>query len=232
MHKKYLAFSAMLLALISAPTVAEELAIKPVGIFAERLENTARISGNIVSSFTANGKLVAEKPFLEIFIPAKWAGQYFCMSLVSNDGLYEGQRNFLIEDSWKGGNFIIRLDTKYEDYLANTNSDSFGSLVSKGKCGTNSQEITLAGWNKSITAKKLDYQILINSYRADEVYLILDKQDEVECSETKNTKKIAFDFVCRIPNKLMTNQNITKVEINRIRRGIFDEPLFISISTN
>lgn len=192
---------------------------------------TAQISGQIVAGIAVAGAASTDKPRLLSLIPASWAGSEVCFSLVSDDGRYKAEQQFHVKESWTGGHVDVPFKSGYEALLSGTTRDSLGVLLRRGKCGSNDGEpYAMVGWNIDRPTLPGDATLLVNTFRADEAYLIDDKGNEVACTPRPSESRTAFDFSCTLPNDVAYGDGTLTFEINRIRRGTFDPGVEIEIA--
>ncbi len=192
----------------------------------ETLGVRAEISGarNVVVGFLSVGETPEEKPYIEAHVPKSWEGSSVCLTLVSQDGRYEAFAEYSVPSSWAGGQINVPLQSSHNDYLSETKRANFAGILSQGSCDERAANIAPLGWNERLQSKDFpsDVQLLINSRAADEVYLIFDNSDDVDCEKTESAVHLAFDFVCEISGEVITSGDV--IEVNRIRNGRKDRP--------
>lgn len=197
----------------------------------EVLAQTARISGAAVAGAMIVGPQASTLPLLSARIPAAWAGTDICVTLVSDDGRYEASRDYSVSTGWSGGLADIPYPTRYGDFLKATTAETLGVTVQKGGCAAAEDEYALAGWNAEIGSEPETATLLVNSYRADETYLIShDTDEEVACEEIRSERRTAFDFACELPSHLIYGEGAVTLEVNRIRDGQIETAKVIDIS--
>ncbi|WP_428927843.1 hypothetical protein [Marinibacterium sp. SX1] len=215
----------LLAALAACPLRAEEL--NPTSPLSESLGDKAQISGNIVAGFMSVGQQAEHKPHIEALVPRAWGGSDVCLTLVSQDGRYEAYGEYAVPANWAGGVVSVPIQSRYNDYLRSTDRDHFAAMLSQGHCDARGAVVTPLSWNEEVPGSPSDYVLLVNSYAADEVYVILADGADVDCHKTGAANHVAFDFTCPIPESGLAEG--AEIQINRIRSGRSDRPHFIEV---
>jgi len=197
----------------------------------EILAEVAQISGAAIAGVMIVGPMTASPPALSARIPREWAGSDMCVMLVSDDGRYEAARDYAVPAGWTGGHADIPYPTRYAAFLRETTTDTLAVTVRQGGCATSEDEYALAGWNADISSEPETAKLLVNSYRADEVYLIAhDTDEQIVCEELRKERRTAFDFACNLPARLVYGQGAVTIEVNRVRDGQIETAKVIDLS--
>lgn len=223
-----------LLLLGLAPAAAQVAEITPKGALVEHYGSKARISSGeqvagIVVGLLMSGPKATARPALFARVPAAWRGADMCVRVVSSDGRYEAVQAYAIGAAWRGG--VARLPFKsdrHEELLKELESADIAVAVRRGACGEDSAEYAPAGWNEDIPADTDGARLLVNSARADEVYLVVGDAD-ISCVPSQSSNRTAFDFICDLPGAILFGGEALSVEVNRVRRGSFDAAVAVVI---
>lgn len=191
----------------------------PTGVAHENLRDAAEISGRVVAGVGFTGPLISTPPVATLYVPEAWASEVICLEAVSQDGRYQAQWEYEVEDDWAGGYVTSSVETGYSTFLKEQTGDGLASLVRNESCSSASGAVSPATWNvKKPTANEQTLNVQLNSFRSDEVILILPDGDEIECTPVKESYRIAFDFICALPLASLKSP-VTAIEVLRIKSG-------------
>lgn len=218
--------------------------------FNERFDPTALVAGGVVMGIIGGVFELPEdeRPRVQAWIPRKWRDSVVCGRITSNDGHYEAENAWVIPADWPGHHANFAFPTDYVDQTKSIGPADMGVSVSHGACTTEPKQYTHAFWNSDTGQSTGALTLLLNSYRASEVYLLVgDGADAtvVECEKIQTTddrtqshshadenaspvRRVAFDYQCLLGANLLSPPN-TAIEINRIRRRQADKPITITI---
>lgn len=193
--------------------------------FKEFLHESANISGAVVAGLQRHGT-GGEGISLGAFVPADWAGSNACMQVVSIDGRYEAYGPYTIPKDWNGGLANLEFPTEHFDALQKIPQDGLGAMLSEGECAVRgSGGISVALWN---TEPDDTVYLMVNSFRADRVFLYLEGVGSPTICERLNlSSPIAFDTKCRL--SLEEGNSPTEVELYRVSDGQPSKPTHVSI---
>lgn len=209
--------------------ISEEIALAPTGLGVERYADAAKISGSLIAGLSIPGIKQADRPIVSAFVPVAWRGTTVCLEAVSQDGRYEASWEFLVAGDWTGGLSAVPLDTEHADYLSQADIGSLASLLRLGQCGDPSTVVAPASWNVHPKLKRDEMLFLqLNSFRADEVYIISPEGEELTCRATRDTHRIAYDFECQVPVSMIRNGG-SEFEILRLKSGRVQRPESVTI---
>lgn len=186
----------------------------PLGQLKENLTKTAKISGDVVAGFYANGIESSKKPYITAKVPKNWHAKDLCLTVVSDDGLYEGTQSYRVSSSGDGGWIDVPFLSNYGEFLSDTNQINIGIVFSENECNQKIDNFIPAVWNQIPEQQALDYTVLINTFSSDEAYLIINGSVQIKCSEAKSVKHIAFDHECIVNSK---DVDLIKNEIELVR---------------
>jgi hypothetical protein len=163
-------------------------------------------------------------------VPAAWQGSRVCLRLVSSNGRYTAQQAYRVADDWAGGVTRLRYETAYSADLQSEEFSSMAVRLTRGECGTVAAVYALTGWNTGYPAKIEKGVLLVNSFRASEVYLI-DRATgkDIPCQPMGVDAQTSFDTKCPLPLEILTGAGRLELEINSVRRGTFDPVVLVSI---
>lgn len=213
------------LVLIPNTSFAENTKLIAIGELKEKLSKTAKISGGIVAGFYADGETNPKKPSISAKIPKNWLDKDICLSIVSDDGQYEGSQSYRVSNSGLGGWLDVPFSSNHTEYLSDTNHANIGTIFSEKSCSLKTNNFIPAIWNEKPVRNITNYTLLINTFNSDEAYLVVNNTLQIKCSETKNDKKIAFDYECNINSKYL-NQTMNEVELVRFK-GSNAQPSYV-----
>ena len=202
----------------------------------EILHPAAKISGVVIAGVVGGRAAVVVDgvPMLGAIIPRNWAGKDLCVDVLSADGLYESRNIFAVSSDWDGGVARIPYPTGYIAELSNYGPDEVGVLARPGDCSASGAPVTAAFWNDAPKERLSDeVRILLNSFRADEVYLFVGKELDapvVTCRQLEGDLRTGFDMLCPIILPSEYDGSI-EIEVNRVSGGALAEPFFLTLRT-
>lgn len=222
-------------ALLSAALAAaqEPRAIPPDQPLAdtEWVGRAARISGDVLAGAIFAAAPSQEPPALFARVPLDWAGTRLCVRVVTLDGLYEAERGYTVPPDWPGGRAQFLYPTDYRDRLAGSYLET-GVTITRAACDEESPVHLVAYWNDAGTATAEEILLLVNSFRADEVYLFVGDDPAapaIDCAVVEAEQRTSFDFRCSIPLDQARGGEFT-VELNRLRSGQPDPPRLYTLT--
>ncbi|MEQ9696018.1 hypothetical protein [Shimia sp. SDUM112013] len=183
----------------------------------ERFTEAAKISGNVLAGFQVRGSPAPDLPSVLVWVPASWAGHDVCLQAVSQDGRYEARWPYQVETTWTGGFAEVPLVTDYASFLSGARFTDFASALHKGGCASDRGEVAVVSWNTSAPNVSTPAYLWINSFGADEVFLVLNDRDEVDCIPSTGSQAIAYDFQCALDGGQIGKD--ATVEIVRLKSG-------------
>lgn len=185
----------------------------------------ARISGAVVVGVQVQ-KPSEGGPSLRGFVPKTWAGDEICVNIITADGLYEANGQYVVPADWKSATSGLQFPTRHADLLRTLPADGLGVLVVKGACGAKmGGEMSVALWNAS-DVETID--LIVNSFRADTVFAYVDNADRpVMCTPVEVRAGTAFDTKC--PLDAGGRSGLTKVDIYRVVGGKPSRPTSLRI---
>ena len=214
--------------LLGSTADAQSIVFPAAGSLVEHYESAAKISGSTVVGVVADGSGLTQ-PGLGARVPASWAGKSFCVHVVSIDGRYEASQEYAVPGNWQGGVAELAFPTRYREFLNARQPNELGARIALGTCVSLKSEtdFAAAGWNMS-TGGLGAISLLINSFRADETYLVLDDGTEVDCVEIDGPHRTAFDTKCTI--KPVPDAQSMSIELDRIKNGGYMPSAQLTIS--
>ncbi len=228
------AFSAVAAALPAAPAASQQAApagaVAPLGTPRETFLSAAEISGSIVVGIQLRGPTAQERPHLSAIVPAAWQGRTMCVRLTSNDGRYVAEQAYEIGASWQGGLVALTYDTTYPTQLRDYSASQMAVRIALGTCAAPEGTFAVAGWDIGEAGAIEGGLLMINSFRADEVYLI-DRATgrDIGCQAIGDGPRTSFDTYCPLPLDLLRGAGQLRLEVNRVRRGVFDPVALVDI---
>jgi hypothetical protein len=193
--------------------------------FEEFLRDSANISGAVVAGLQRQGS-IADSLELGAYVPVDWAGSNTCMQIVSSDGRYEAHGPYAIPIDWPGGYTSLDFPTEYLSELSLLKKDELGALLSKGTCSDRKNRgISVVIWN-TMPAQK--YTLLVNSFRADQVFLYKEGQSApILCDRVDVASPISFDTKCEIALGKVAEESVFTVY--RVKNGKPSSPTEVAI---
>lgn len=220
----FIASVAILVSLVTGPigaAVGQEGGPIAVGEVVERLDPAAQISGAAVVGLALVGQIDPAANVIEALVPSRWHGSEFCATVISADGRYLAQRTFRAPDDWSGRFVELEFPTRLSKEISWREPQDIGLTVTAGECGPPGpvSAVVPAIWNRG-SDQTADLEVLVNSRRASETYLIVGTAGEiVSCVAVGHEKRTAFDASCTIPASALAGGHSVPVELNRITRG-------------
>lgn len=220
----FIASIAVLASLMMGPTGAatgQEGGPIAVGEVVERLDPAAQISGAAVAGLALMGQIDPAANVIEALVPRRWHGSEFCATVISADGRYLAQRTFRAPDNWVSNIVALEFPTRLSREISWREQHDIGLAVTLGVCGPPGPvtAVVPALWNRGADSNA-DLELLVNSRRANETYLIVGPESQVVmCVGVGHERRTAFDASCTIPASALPKGQSISVELNRITRG-------------
>jgi hypothetical protein len=151
-------------------------------------------------------------------IPAEWRRDPVCLALVTQDGLYEYRSTLQAPADWDGATPVA---LEFEPSIALLERYAAGEvalLTGRGDCDAEPAALAPASLGLAAAGRAETVELLINSFRADEVYLIVGHAPDFavqECRPLAQGSRVAFDHRCPIP--VGSFDGPTPVQIMRLR---------------
>jgi hypothetical protein len=226
------------LAMLAPSAGAWAQSVTAAGALTERYEPAARISGTplvgvVPLAGAASAVVAGGTGTLSGFIPKDWGGGVACARLVSIDGRYEAHQQYAVPADWPGGMAALAFPTRYREILDGLAPDRLAVLIRAAPCdaeGPAAPDVAVAagGWNAPDAPAGV--QLLINSFRADETYLILADGTEVDCVPLAAAQRTAFDVTCTIAAAAFGSEGQLDIELDRVREGAISPPISFTIA--
>lgn len=219
--------AAPLVAAISGVGFAQEIRLRNPNGFNEEWRSEAQISSGLVVGVMGVAPATAQRPSAAAMIPAGWKD--LCVRMLSASGLYEAENNYTVAD-WSGtGAAGIELASPRPDDLGRLRAEEMAILVSEGACGREVVEFGVAFWNSAPTGPPERIDVLVNSFRAEEVFYYLGNATKpTDCRRLAAPGQTEFDARCPIPWEEVRGDSLS-LEIYRVRGREIDEPLFVTV---
>lgn len=153
-----------------------------------------------------------------------------CVRLASSDGRYVAAQGYAISDGWSGGLVSLLYETAYVRQLLGYGATDMAVRIARGNCEEPSGVFAIAGWNIEPHNTPEGAFLLVNSFRAEETYLI-DRLSgaDYDCEPLTGQYSTSFDTICPLPASATAGEGEAEFEVNRIRRGTFDPPELVVI---
>lgn len=205
------------LAVMPLSAQADDRLVLKSNPFNEILRDTAEISGVVVVGTQRHGVRKPDQDDVQLSsnLPAGWAGGTICTRVRTGDGLYEASNEYDLPGDWAGGNAVLPFPSAYQDLLATLEPNDLAVSISNGECASSPDEAAVAIWNEATATTELS--LLINSFRADEVFIYLgDDTNAIRCEAMNDRAMSSFDSVCALP---LEQNGMVAVTLYRISNG-------------
>jgi hypothetical protein len=183
--------------------------------FNEVLRDAAQISGVIVAGILRHGTAPVDedKVTLTANLPPAWSGSRICARVLSADGRYEATNEYDLSPDWAGGVTGLPFPTRHGEALADLPSQGLAIQIAAGDCGSPLYDTTVALWNPDGDIGEA--QVLINSFRADEVFMYIDTYpNAIRCDALKAGGMTAFDHACILPDDVTGSVEVTLYRVS------------------
>lgn len=209
---------------------AQEMINFTGGDFNEEFRESAQVSGSIVVGVLTAGLQEGTGSLVSARVPSDWDGGDVCVAVISADGLYNARNAYQIGKEWAGKNAEIEHDTAYKTELRDLPPEKVAVRVWSGGCTNEQIEYTPAFWNALPSSQITKLTLLVNSFRADEVFLYPspDTADPIVCDRIDDAGHTAFDARCVIPSEHLS-VSVMDIELLNIRNREMDPPLRIKV---
>lgn len=204
----------MVLALPCAQVSAEptRLATTP---FVENVFENSEISGTLVVGLSRVTNTLSEDLRISAEVPPDWTD--LCLTVTTVDGLYEARNDFALPEGWTGGEVVFDYPTSHKDRLLQIGAERIGTLVQKGTCTGQSEQLALSGWRLT-EASPGDFRLFVNAFQADEVLAYVGNGPETSCAALTEGSRAAYDMVCDL-TLAEDAPSPVEIELIRIRSG-------------
>lgn len=184
--------------------------------FNEKLREEALIAGAVIVGIIHHRPVPESQQAVSLsaFIPQSWADGNVCARLLSSDGLYEADIDYWVSEEWSGGLVEFPYPTAHLEVLMSLNPTQLGARLTKGECAMSSAVSSVVLWNDGPSTDPAT--LLVNSFRAEEVFAYVDDQPAVRCTPVTARGTAAFDHSCEIPDDA---SGLVVVEIYRTSNG-------------
>lgn len=198
---------------------AQDAGVSPVGDLVESYAPAAEVSGTPIVGLVSAGT-PSPSNVIAARVPTPWAGTTLCARMVSSDGRYEAERSYSVPAGWQGGLATMDFPTRFGAEIAALAEAELGVRVTAGSCEGPEVEAVIipAAW--SSTGLGSGAVLLVNSFRADETYILAGQLGlDITCEPLSSERRTAFDVMCPLPASLFESGVRVELELNRIRRG-------------
>ena len=193
----------------------------------ERHEPVARVSGRFVTGILLRGEPTGSAPRLSAFVPPDWAGTRPCVRVVSSDGLYVSETDYLAPEGWTGGVAEFEYPSRFAEILRDRYAHASAVAVTREPCDEEPTTFLPAFWNEAPSGSSAIAVLLLNSRNADRVFYFAGAGEEpVECSRVGGATT-AYDFRCEL--KLPAGAPLVEIELAMFRRGGRDPARLLEI---
>ena len=183
--------------------------------FVENIFENSEISGTLVVGLSRVAENLSEELRISAEIPSSWTN--LCLAVTTVDGLYEARNDFALPEDWAGGEVIFDYPTSHKERLLAVGADRIGTLVQRGTCIGQSEQLALSGWRLT-QATPDSFRLFVNAFQADEVFAYVGDGPETKCAPLVEGSRAAFDMVCDLTLE-KNGQNPVEIELIRVRSG-------------
>lgn len=199
--------------------IGQEMNVSPIGDLVESYAPAAEISGTPIVGLVSAGP-AGQSNVITTRLPEQWAGTTLCARMVSSDGRYEAARPYGVPSGWQGGVATMDFPTRFGTEIAALTTLELGVSVTAGACDEPAGEAVMVPAAWSSVGLGSDAVLLVNSFRADEIYVLASEMGlDITCEPLSSEKRTAFDAMCPLPARLFESGERVRLELNRIRRG-------------
>lgn len=200
-------------------TLGSQVAADPTRLsatpFVENVFKNSEISGTLIVGLSRMTSSLSEDLRISAEVPAHW--DTLCLSVTTIDGLYEARNEFDLPEDWLGGEVIFDYPTAHRSLLLQAGSDSIGTLVQKGPCTAQGEQLALSGW-RLLESSPDSFRLFVNAFQADEVVAYVGNGPETRCTSLAGTGRAAYDIVCDLRLN-EESESPTEIELIRVRSG-------------
>ncbi|WP_425102030.1 hypothetical protein [Tropicibacter sp. S64] len=194
--------------LVATPGLAQDggapTGLRPIGAAEEDWLPTVNSSGALVVAVRALPVASAANKASTALVPARFAGQTLCYSMLGDNGRYYGSQTLEVLQDWTGGTTAVPVNTRYIEspkVLAGLSPDlSFGYLM-LGACNTEvGNRVTLvSNWGQALVGDPKSLQIFIDDDDNRRLKArAMPGLPLVDCRRSVG-KSAIYKFVCDVP---------------------------------
>ncbi|MEM6727381.1 MAG: hypothetical protein AAF618_02665 [Pseudomonadota bacterium] len=192
--------------------------------FNENLREEAEISGALFAGIMRAGDRPSGADIsISAEIPTGWAMGPVCLRVTTSNGLYESEAEYDLGGAENAQ--LLDFPTSFARYLRDRPEDGVATMLSKGGCGADVEDVALVNWaDPSENAPR----VLLNSFSADRVYLYLGAADTpIQCAPLEGIARAAYDTRCDLDAEKLDAPLV--LEIFAVRNGQPAEPAFLTL---
>lgn len=183
--------------------------------FVENIFENSEISGTLVVGLSRVTENLSDDLRISAEIPPSWTN--LCLTVTTVDGLYEARNDFALPEEWAGGEVVFDYPTSHKERLLEIGPDRIGTLVQRGTCTGQSEQLALSGWRLT-QATPDSFRLFVNAFQADEVLAYVGDGPETRCTPLTEGSRAAFDMVCDLALE-ENSQSPVEIELIRVRSG-------------
>ncbi len=169
---------------------------------------------------------VASETILAAIPPAHRSADV-CVRVTTEDGRYSGRARYR---GAEGGASAMTLMDYVPEHTELKSYEEADVAVLTFPCSTASKlsDVAVATWRaEDVGELGPTVQLLVNSFRANAAFLIVNDAEQVDCKPTAGGERAAFDFVC--PLQVSKIQGGARVALYRVRGASFDPEVVINV---
>ncbi|WP_100636826.1 hypothetical protein [Marinomonas sp. ef1] len=205
-----------------------------VGEFEEHYSKEVPVSGNVIAGIMVSTQDVNLSNIFSpsvLVIDSNSLDRFFCLSVVSVDGIYSSRNTYQLPNNITGG-FVVADYSKseYLELLEQAGKD-FAVKAVPGKCMSESESTYFVS-NASTSSKIDEISFLIDSIGATDIVLAARDESKKrfygECEPIIGDRKTGFDYRCKLPLTDAVEGSLD-VRIQRIRYDRRLKPISIKV---
>ncbi|RLA55975.1 MAG: hypothetical protein DRQ98_03640 [Gammaproteobacteria bacterium] len=178
--------------------VAELLDPKDEGL-QEAYNEEVPVSGRVIAGVSLVGATLPGE--LVIFPLAASAGDKVCVQIMSRDGRYWAENNFLLPDGALDGPIQLRYDSRYADELQAFESSDLAILSHLGACDDPANDKYVLNSRSKLADEARALFVFVNSARADTYAGVMNRPDREKpqkCRRIVEGRRTGYDTICKI----------------------------------
>ncbi|RLA44225.1 MAG: hypothetical protein DRR04_10640 [Gammaproteobacteria bacterium] len=177
---------------------AELLDLKDEGL-QEAYSEEVPVSGRVIAGVSFAGTVFPGE--LAIFPLGASAGDKVCVQIMSRDGRYWAENNFLLPDGALDGPIQLRYDSHYADELQAFESNDLAILSRLGACDDPANDKYVLSSRGKLADRGRALLVFVNSARADTYAGVMNRPDREKprkCRRIVEGRRTGYDTICEI----------------------------------
>ena len=217
------------LALFAGPALAadrlELLALEDEMLPEPRVTAEAVFVGLVRPRSDNDGEVASET--ILAALPPNYRSADVCVRVTTEDGRYSGHARYRGVDGGTSAMTLMDYVPEHSELKAYEDA-KVAVLTFPCSAAKALSDVAVASWRADeVGDLSPTAQLLVNSFRADAAFLIVNDAEQVDCQPTAGGERAAFDFVC--PLQVSKIRGGARVALYRVRGTSFDPEVVINI---